>query len=240
MPRFYLDVSPQGKSIELTGGEAHHLIHVRRIQPGNKVELFDKKGNTYQTEVVQVTRKSVHLEIESHASPDLSYKTNYCLVQGLLKKKSWDLLLQKAMELNLPQLIPTVTDHVARGEYTAGSDDRWNKILISAAKQCERSQLMEILPCQSFDQVLESTGHFPLRLMAQCEPGIPSLHSLLASQEKPSQIMILVGPEGGFSEREVTLAKKSGVHLVSLGKNILRAETAALAVIANIEFYYNS
>ena len=128
--------------------------------------------------------------------------------------------------------------------------ERWQKILISAAKQCGRNLIFPILPSTSFSKVLEKTADIPIRLLAHSKLELPSMKSVLEklaplSKEKQNtkeekRILLMVGPEGGFSDREIELAIESKVHLFSLGSYTLRAETAALASIANLNFYFSS
>ena len=240
MTRYYLPQVPESEEIMLEGSEAHHLLHVRRVQPGNMVTLFDNEENEYQARVVACRRKKVVLEIISSRSCVVEYTLDYCLAQGLLKSKSWDLLLQKTMELNLPALVPMQTEHTAVGDLRAQNPDRWQKILLAAAKQCGRSKILKLLPARTFKQMLEQSQDFDLRLLAHCTPELPHIKEILNQfSAKPQKLLIMVGPEGGFSNQEVNLAAEAGFQVVSLGPHTLRAETAALTAVANLEFYYS-
>ena len=142
------------------------------------------------------------------------------------------------MELGLTGLYPMLTQHLGNGKYMAGKQDRWEKVMLSAAKQCGRSSFIQIAPVMTFSKVLEETSSFPTRLLAHNGKDIPCFKRVLDSLSPISYpILVLIGPEGGFSEKEIQEAVEKKIALFSLGNLILKAETAAIAVIANLNFY---
>ena len=143
------------------------------------------------------------------------------------------------MEMGLHAIHPVITQHAAIGEKTAGKEERWQKILIASAKQCGRYDLLKIERPRSFLSLLEETRGIPLRLMAHRQEALPFFKEVMdAHAYGISEVLVLVGPEGGFSEQEISLAGNHGVHAFTMGPHTLRAETAAIAVIANLQFYF--
>ena len=142
------------------------------------------------------------------------------------------------MELGLPYLFPVITKHLASGSQSAGREERWERVLIAAAKQCKRDTLLTIAPPMAFADFLVLTADFPLRVMAHTDESLPSLKTQLRQHTLDQPILAIVGPEGGFAEDEITQARAHGVQLFSLGRYTLRAETAALAIIANLNFHF--
>lgn len=238
--RFYIS-NPVGNAaqITLTGPEQHHLVHVYRVAPGMAVELFDSTGKCYAAKVKFCTEQTVELEILKQQPVTQQGHVEIILAQSFIKSQHWDLLLEKAMELGLDTLLPMIPQHLASGQHTAGKEERWQRVMIAAAKQCGRNSLISIQPPRSFAQILENTGHIPLRILAHKAPNIPSLKTILDKQTSPpSQVLVMIGPEGGFSNQELQAAQAAGVQFAHLGENILRAETAAWVSISFIQMYF--
>lgn len=239
MAHFFLEKPPLENEIVLRGQERHHLMDVYRATPGMRVTLFDRMGIEYDAEIISCHEKEMHLRILEKRHPSPPEDLQIFLAQGIIQSQNWDLLLQKAMELDLYGLFPMITQHLGRGKQSAGKPERWEKIMIAAAKQCHRSHFIQIFPMMSFAEVLEKTTSFSLRLLAHPYNAEP-LKTVLDSQSStPRQILVMVGPEGGFSEGELAQAKEQGIAFCSLGKYTLKAETAALALISNLHFYFS-
>lgn len=236
--RFFIDRPPENAEVVLDGDEHHHLAHVFRLNPGDEVRLFDREGREYLAEIAVCGKRRTTLRILGTCESAVEFRVEIVLAQALLKSKTWDDLLCKAMELGLGSLRPVWTDYMAAGPDTAGRQERWEKILVAAAKQCGRTRLLPIAAPVRFGELLEKSGDFPLRIMAHNAPSLPTLKAVLDSKPGISKVLAMVGPEGGFSEGEVEQARGAGVRLFTLGPATLRAETAAMAVIANLRFYF--
>ncbi len=238
MVRFFLENPPVEGEAVLEGEERHHLVNVYRGQPGIKIKLFDKEGKEYLAEIISVTSKLARLRILEISFPLEAQEKKIFLAQSLIKSQNWDLLLQKSMELGLYGLYPMLTQHLGNGKQMAGKEERWQKVMISAAKQCGRTSLIQIASTMDFSEVLKKTASFPTRLLAHNAKGLPSFKNLLDRLSPISYpVLVMIGPEGGFSEEEIHQAHESGILMFSLGNLILKAETAAIAVIANLNFY---
>jgi 16S rRNA (uracil1498-N3)-methyltransferase len=237
--RFFLAQAPQAGTAVLNGEEMHHLLHVYRGRPGMHIELFDREGVHYEALITTCDKKTVHLQILSRQEPLPTTHTKIVLAQALIKSKSWDVVLQKCMEIGVDRLIPIISDHLADGPDCAGHEERWEKVLIAAAKQCGRTSLMAISPPQKMAALLTTTAHMPLRFMAHNDPTLPNLKSALTRfSAPPTHVLLAIGPEGGFSRQELLLAANAGVVLFQFGRYTLRAETAALVMASVLQFYF--
>ncbi len=227
----------------LDGEEHHHLSRVLRAQPGDTVWLMDERGNVFQAEVMEVGRKQTRLRVLEKEAPT-SPKVRLVLGQALIKTKNMELVIQKATELGVQAIVPVEASRsVLKLKGREGpKQDRWRKIAREAAKQSRRTDIPAILPLQPMSVFLESREE-PIRFIL-CEHGGVLLRSILADPPADSDpsgipgVVILVGPEGGWSREEEERASGSGFRAVSLGTRILRAETAALAALAAIQIFW--
>ncbi|MGE5839287.1 MAG: 16S rRNA (uracil(1498)-N(3))-methyltransferase [Deltaproteobacteria bacterium] len=241
MRRFFVDeiLGTQG-SVTITGAEARHIATVLRMGPGDRIVILDKRGNRFLTVIKELSRRHVLLDLERPLpAPDPSplYIT---LCQALLKSNPMDLLIEKTSELGVDRILPYVAERSVvkvGGGKSRIKVRRWQEIAQSAAKQADRARPAEILPPQSFDEMMEGLGNEQaMRILLWEQEGVRSLKGLLRSGSAAPGILALVGPEGGFTEREVMGATEAGFVPVSLGRRILRAETAAITLVAILQY----
>lgn len=223
--------------------EHHHLSRVLRIGPGEKVWLVDEQGRSYRAEVEEVGRRQTRLLILEKKEASAG-RIRLFLAQALIKSKHMDLVIQKATELGVEVIIPVVAARsvVKLNEKEAGKLERWRKIAAEAAKQSRRSDIPVIHPPQPYSSFLEARDE-PRRFIL-CEDGGVILREILAGEPVPPgrpqvpAVVVLVGPEGGWTKKEKEQALEKGFEAVSLGGRILRSETAALAVLAAISVFW--
>jgi len=237
MPHFY--VSPgsiQGDRFSLKKDEAHHLATVLRKTAGDEIDLFDGAGNAYRARLESVAPGAVAGRILSRLqAPGLAVRAR--LFQGLPKGDKMEWILEKAAELGAAELVPVLTE---RSVGKIPNDRlplrlaRWDKILRAAAKQCGRATLPELRPPQSLEDALGLCAADDLTLIPWEAERALSLKRLLAGRAPtpPKTVNIFIGPEGGFSPKEVDAAKQAGAQAVTLGPLILRTETAGLFVLS--------
>ena len=243
MHTFYVSPSQICNDVAtITGSEHHHLRNVLRTRPGETVRIIDGEGNVYTAQILethgaQISSEARILSHEVHSvvSPKLT------LFQGLPKNDKMELILQKTTELGVTQIIPLHSEYAlqkpSRNRYT-----RWHRVLISATKQSERAWLPELCNARAFEAALAQLNRFSrcLILNPYRDQGVQVQHiqTVLRETPRPTSIALFVGPEGGFSDPEVTRAVENGCSLVTLGRNILRTETAAIAAIAVAAYEY--
>jgi len=223
---------PERGALTLTGDEAHHLISVVRVRVGDEVLLFDGSGVEARARLTAATRTEAALEILSAAEVDREAARRLTLACALPRASRMDFLVEKCCELGVARLMPMatsrgVTDPLKReGNHLR----RWRRIAIEAAKQSGRTRLTEISPAVTFDGALNAHGTGEARLIASPEPDAIPFRDYAAALPSRKSVFVMIGPEGGFTEDEVTMALAGACEKVSLGTRILRVETAAVAM----------
>lgn len=239
MQRLYIpDISTVTNQISVTGEKAQYLTNVLRCKKGDELIVFDGRGECLKTRIVNAGRKEVTFEVLERFLCETDSHLEITLVQGLLKGGKMDLIIQKTTELGVKDIIPAITERCqVRGTRKL---DRWRKIAEEASRQSGRSVIPVI--------------HEPLDLRSifTVNSSLEKLHGFIFYEEggiglsqamqqnriyhESSPIHIFIGPEGGFTREETALAKEKGLVVVSFGKRILRAETAAISAVTLIQF----
>lgn len=235
MTQFLIPAGYQiGMRLKLSPEEAHHVRNVFRLPRGSVIRLFDGEGHGYKGRIEEIGIKDVTVLLEERL-PETASTGTVSLYQGILKGEKMDWLVQKAAELGVSELHPFVS---ARSVVKISSHDkavRWQKIADAALKQCGRPLRMKVFSPLPFDQLVQK----------QIEPAVIFLwegekNTRLGAGLKPCQegshISLFVGPEGGFSEEEVAVAKRNQWPLAGLGPVILRSETATLVALTVIQY----
>ena len=234
MTRIFLDhLIPDKGTIELTGEKVHYLSSVLRSAPGHTLIVSDPSGAAYRASIVSISRKNATLEIEERCEPAPESPLEITLIQGLLKGDKMDLVIQKASELGVRQLLPAITERSQVRETRKLS--RWQKIAEEASRQCGRSVVTAVLEPQEFGSSLQILGRHAAGIIFWEQSRSPFSSALHACRDK-KQLTLCIGPEGGFSEQEVTEAAAKGFAVASLGGRTLRAETAAIAAVSVTQY----
>jgi len=226
----------------ITDSEQHHLRNVLRLTPGATIRIIDGQGNVYTAEVLDIgtNRKPSEARILTHEF-QAGILPSLTLFQGLPKSDKMELILQKATEIGVTQIVPMYAEHALQ-KPSQNRYERWHRVVISATKQCKRAWLPKLCEPQTFEASLAQLDKCSLRLIlnphpAQ-EPHPQHIKTVLREVLQPTSIALFVGPEGGFSNQEVTAAIKNGCISATLGTNILRTETAAIVAVAIAAYEY--
>lgn len=260
MPRIYLPlVNIKENRISIADEKAHYLASVLRCRKGDVLIVFDGDGNCFRTTIIKSDKKEVIAEVTEKFICDLESSLNIVLVQGLLKGEKMDMVIQKTTELGVREIVPVVTGRSQIRE--TKKIDRWRKIAGEAARQSGRSVVPVVHEVRAFGDFLSNCD---MQTLAQGiifyeESGISLKDAIERMQAPPPcspltkggikeglcvmypaslTISILIGPEGGFTGEEVDIAKERGFFVASLGKRILRAETAAISAVALVQFLF--
>lgn len=248
MHRFFLDSSAAtlqpGHTLLLPDKIARQLRTVLRIAIDEELVLLDNSGDELLCAVVQSSKAGVEVEIRERRVGQRESPVQVMLCQGLLKSARFEWLLEKGTELGVATFAPIQCHRSTAGLEHAGSSkiQRWQHIVQEAAEQCGRTRLPALMPIRSLEQMLKELPAGALALMPWEEEHALSLHAALrayvgkVASTKPLTVVLFIGPEGGLTAQEAQLAQRYGVQIVSLGTRILRAETAALASIANVMY----
>ena len=244
MHRFYLPPSQtQGSTLTLPESESHHALHVLRVRERERVVVLDGMGHEYLCEVASIERNTVILEVRQKQSlPSLPYQIT--LAQAVTKAKTMDLIVQKATELGVHRIVPILSERsVSQIEEGAAPAklERWHATMTEAVKQCGSPWLPQIEAPQSAQKFLSQPERFELSLVASLQPDArhPREHfqnSLAERQRLPKSVCVWVGPEGDFTPAEINAIRQSGALPITLGRLILRSETAAIYCLSFLNY----
>ncbi|MEX0975903.1 MAG: 16S rRNA (uracil(1498)-N(3))-methyltransferase [Woeseia sp.] len=235
--RVYVDETLQsGAQLILPVEQSHYVHRVLRLKPADALTLFNGKGGEFSAVVVTVSRHGVAVRIDAHVNPKVESTLVVHLVQGVSRGERMDTVVQKATELGVSRLTPVLTEFsVVRLDDTGKRDKRtahWTKIAQSACEQCGRTVPPLIDTPVQFSEWRQQLGQDGYRRIALH----PTVASPLASlQPLAGSVMLLIGPEGGLSDNEISEATAAGFEVCSLGPRILRTETAAIAALAVLQ-----
>lgn len=228
---FYVDPKNiDGNELVLTGDEVHHLSRVMRKKKGDLIWAVDGQGSAYQAEILYIAKNDVRARIKQTRRRLAEPVAEITLAQGVLKGDRFDWLVEKATEIGVRRIIPMTSDYTEI-EISAQKLGRWKRLALAAMKQCGRSILTEISQPESFHEVIRLGANCQHRYFAHSSHSRSPLkiESSTGAIKTPKALLI-VGPEGGFSESEVEAATEHGFHTASLGPRRLRAETAGLVL----------
>ena len=230
---FFFDPTQQEdpEQITITGPEARHMSTVLRLDTETMVELFDGQGAIITARITSIQSRKITLNVVQRitAQPDPAQIT---LIQAMLKGKKMDFLIQKSTELGAHTFQPLISMYCEKRKHTSRQQQRWERIMLEACKQCGRPLPMRIDPPLHLDELnidINNTCILPF----EDEHITPLSPALL---RRPGAIFLLIGPEGGLHSQEITTARTLGFTTVTLGQRILRAETAALATVSIVQY----
>ncbi len=241
MPRIFLPLGEDPHSIHISGEKARYLATVLRCKEGEELEVLDGRGNSYRAKIVSLGSKEVLAEVTGKSSHTTEPLLNLLLVQGLLKGEKMELVIQKTTELGITGIVPAITERSQMRE--TRKTGRWRRIAEDASRQCGRTTIPVIHEPVPFSSIFSEDSAFRLS-SEKCkglflwEEGHVGLKKVRVTLGECLSIIVAVGPEGGFTEKEAALAESGGFLIASLGKRILRAETAAISAVALVQFLF--
>ena len=229
-----------GNKIEINDqGQLHHIRDVLRLKVGKEVVLVDEKSNEYLAEIESASSKSILFKIKDRHTHRAVKRCSLTIACAIPKKSRMDDIVDKLTQLGVDRIIPLKTERVLiklDKHKEMFRHERWKKVALAASQQSQRNTLPIIEPVKNIREVLLERDDYDLKLMPTLMGERKSLKEILA-KSNPKNILVLIGPEGDFSDAEVALAIKSGCIPVSLGESVLRVETAAVAVASFIRLY---
>lgn len=238
MRRFFIHPDTEiSAEVLLSEEESHHIARVLRLSAGDLLQLFDGRGNVHDAEITGIGRQVCLRICSSQYVEETGVPLRVC--QGILKGKKIEFLLQKCTELGVAEFVPFISSRCqlkkTEQKKLAGKYDRWQKIIDEACKQCNRVRPMQLAKVWSFQELVEQELDTGQGILFWEEEKKRSIHTAsLPSSETGLQIVL--GPEGGFSADEAGSAEKAGFQILSLGSQILRAETANIAAVSIMQY----
>ena len=241
MVRIFTDeVLSKGTVFTVTGSEVRHMVRVLRMQKGALFEAVDGSGRLCSCRILEADKESVNAEVllREEACGELSCAVTLYL--GITKADKMELVMQKAVELGVSAVVPVETARTVvhlKADKAEGKRARWQAICEAAAMQSRRTAIPEVRGVMSFDEALREAAESDVFLFPYEEAEeIGRTKQVLADLRPGQRIAVFIGPEGGFEPSEADAAKNAGAHVITLGKRILRAETAAIAVMSILMF----
>ena len=227
-------------TIEITGSDAHHLMHVMRAKAGQEVTVVDDEGSVARMEMTAFREDAVTLVLKERLAANTESPLELVLAQCLLKADKMDYVVQKAVELGVTEIVP-VKSHNCVVRYdakkAAARQARWQKIAEEAAKQCGRTALTEVTPIMDLSNLIRENSDTEDTEIVFCyeNEDETTVKSCLQAA-KGKRLILLIGPEGGFTLDEAQAVQEAGGKAVTLGPRILRAETAAVAAVTVAQY----
>lgn len=242
MRRFFVNQEDINDSdIIFRGQLAHHISHVLRLKVGEKVTATTGDGRVLVARLCEFGAESVRAAIISQSQEQRDTAIAVCLYQALPKGDKLEWIIQKGVELGMDSLTPVLTERCVvklDQDKVVKKQSRWQKIAQEAASQSKRFNVPEINLPLTFAQLLQELPQDQLNILLWEDEKALRLKTLLNEQPIPTAINLIIGPEGGFSAQEVSLLKERNVYSVTLGKRILRTETAGMAALAMVLYHY--
>ncbi len=220
------------EEVILTDGEFRHAKNVLRLKAGDEVTLLDGSGKEYPAVVSKVEKGRMLLHVVGEETSNAEPMSAICLIVGLLKGDKTELVVQKATELGAEKIV-VFTSAYSSAYFSENKLERLRRVAQEAAKQCRRARAPEICYKENLESALEAGSSYETKLFA-CEFLTENGASM---SETRGSCALVVGSEGGFSHEEFDLAVRMGYKGITLGKRILRAETAAIAVLSVAAYF---
>lgn len=243
MQRFFVEphqIDEEAHQIHITGSDVNHISNVLRMKTGEELWISDGSKYEYRCTIESFEPDEVLLHIVYSQEPEYELPCRIYLFQGLPKADKMELIIQKAVELGAYEIIPVETKRCVvklDGRKSAKKTARWQQIAESAAKQSKRMLIPNVHEVLTFRETLKYAESMDVRLVPyELARGMQETKEILAGIEPGQSVGIFIGPEGGFEEKEIEAAIEGGAKPITLGRRILRTETAGLAILSVLMF----
>ncbi len=245
MYQFFIDDSQvMDGEVLIEGSDVNHIKNVLRMKPGEKVRVSTENGKNYFCCITELREESVRAEIVEELTEGTELPNKIYLFQGLPKSDKMELIIQKAVELGAYQIVPVAMKNCVvklDAKKAENKVKRWQEIAKSAAKQSKRSLIPTVEMPLRYEDAISLAAQLDVVLVPyENERGMEETRSVVEGIRSGQSIGIFIGPEGGFAEDEITLAKSHDMALLSLGRRILRTETAGLAMLSILTYQLDS
>nr|WP_295302609.1 16S rRNA (uracil(1498)-N(3))-methyltransferase [uncultured Blautia sp.] len=243
MQRFFVEphqIDEEAHQIHITGSDVNHISNVLRMKTGEELWISDGSKYEYRCTIESFEPDEVLLHIVYSQEPEYELPCRIYLFQGLPKADKMELIIQKAVELGAYEIIPVETKRCVvklDGKKSAKKTARWQQIAESAAKQSKRMLIPNVHEVLTFREALKYAESMDVRLVPyELARGMQETKEILGAIEPGQSVGIFIGPEGGFEEKEIEAAIEGGAKPITLGRRILRTETAGLAILSVLMF----
>ena len=244
MHRFYIAPEHWNPNfIVLRESGVHHARDVLRLQPGERVVVFNGRGHEITAEITKVTRKEIQMR-KLHEARVPPLRCEITLAQAIPKGKNMDLIVQKAVELGAAKIAPIISNRTIvhlQDKEAVQKQAKWQQVAIEAAKQCGQNWLPTVEIPRKLSDFFDGAPALQLRLIGSLQSDAVHLKTVLAEYEsehesRPANVLMCIGPEGDFTPAELNLARSHGCRPITLGPIILRVETAAIYCLSVLSY----
>jgi 16S rRNA (uracil1498-N3)-methyltransferase len=244
MHRFYIVPEKwNADALVLRESEVHHARDVLRLQPGERVVVFNGRGHEITAEITKVTREEIQLR-KLHEARVPPLRCEIILAQAIPKGRNMDLIVQKAVELGAAEIAPIISDRTIvhlQDKEAVQKQAKWQQVAIEAAKQCGQNWLPTVQIPRKLGDFFEGAAPLQLRLIGSLQTDAVHLKTVLAEYERehhsrPTSVLMCIGPEGDFTPAELNLARSHSCRPITLGPIILRVETAAIYCLSVLSY----
>ena len=246
MYQFFVDDSQVSeKSILITGSDVNHIKNVLRMKVGQKIRISDSSGHGYFCHITDISDECITAEIVEKDEIGTELSNKIYLFQGLPKGDKMEFIIQKAVELGVYEIVPVAMKNCVvklDDKKAAKKIDRWQLISESAAKQSKRTIIPNIDSVMSFKQALEKAKELDITIVPyENERGMDATREIIGSIKAGQSVGIMIGPEGGYCDEEIQMVNSlceetKSIHTISLGRRILRTETAGMATLSMLVY----
>ena len=229
------------EQILIEGSDVNHIRNVLRMQNGEEVEISDGTGREYVCRIREMNERQITLDIEQKRISVAELPSRITLLQGLPKGDKMELIVQKAVELGVSEIVPVEMKRtVVRldAKKAQKKKERWNSIAESAAKQSKRGIIPQVTNVMSFQEAVSYAAQSDVLLIPyECAENMEQTRQIISEIQPGDSVAVWIGPEGGFEEQEVERIVLQGGKPITLGHRILRTETAGLAIVSILMYH---
>lgn len=242
MHHFFVSPEQVGeKSITITGSNVNHIKHVLRMAPGEQITVSSGENKEYRCEIRSLSEEQVEAQIMWVQETGAELPSRLYLFQGLPKSDKMELIIQKAVELGVYEIVPTATRRAVvklDKKKEESKRKRWQGIAESAAKQSKRNLIPQVTQVMSFREAVEYAAGLDVKLVPyELAEGMDAARQVIGSIKPGQSVAVFIGPEGGFAPEEIDYAVEHGFRPITLGRRILRTETAGMTVLSILMYH---
>lgn len=237
MYQFFVEDAQIGKDfITITGSDVNHIKNVLRMKPGEKIRVSNQNGKDYYCSILELGEDFVQADIIDSEAANTELDAKIYLFQALPKGDRMETVIQKAVELGVYEIIPVAMKYCVvklDAKKAENKRKRWQAIAESAAKQSKRSRIPVVTEVMTFPEAAAYAKQCRVNLVPyENERGMAATRDCLKGLKTDDTISVMIGPEGGFAEEEIRLVREKNMQIISLGKRILRTDTAAISTLS--------
>ncbi len=246
MYQFFVDpgqIHPEEKRVVITGSDVNHIRNVLRMKPGEEISVSNgEDGKEYRCGILELTEDAIYCELRFIKEDSNELPVEVTLYQGLPKADKMELIIQKCVELGVSRVVPVETKRAIvklDPKKAVSRVQRWQGIAEAAAKQSKRGIIPTVENVCNFQQAVQEASRMEVRLIPyEMAEDMDATRKLISAIQPGQRVAIFIGPEGGFDEKEIEAALAAGITPITLGKRILRTETAGMVTLSWIGFMF--